>query len=285
MGNEYGEYATVRDTREVYLSSTKTVDDALILSFIRQVSRDIDRISRRVFYPVLETRYFNTPAYGCYDLQLNADLITLNSVTNGNGDALDITKLVLAPTNSLTKTRIRLLPNISNWKNGSNGFSDNAISVNGVWGNVYDRTAGWQWRFTLTAQLAINGTTFDATPGIFSTGMLLKIDTEFVYVTALTPANAAAIPATTVDTVTIERAVNGTTAAVHVITSLVYIWYAGYDIKMLTSAAAVAYYQLKSNPLASSYSVDGVNYQTPKDVGEFIRERLSKLTLLRMGMA
>jgi hypothetical protein len=115
--------------------------------------------------------------------------------------------------------------------------------------------------------------------------MIIKIDDEYMYVSAVSYASATATPPTTVDTLTVERAINGSVAVLHVISSLVYIWSAGHDITMLTAAASVGYYNLKSNPLASSFTIDGVSFQTPKDVSEFIRDRLAKLTVLRLGFA
>jgi hypothetical protein len=276
--SEYGEYTTVRDTREIYLSSQETVDDELILSFIRQVSRDIDRIARRRFYPTYVTKYYNTPPYNSYDLELNNELITLISVINGNGDSLDITKLVLYDLNAQTKRKIRLLPTVSTWKNSSLGFPDGAIAVTGVWGHMYDPTAGWQRLAATLAEIDTDVTEFDATAGVFFKGMLIKIDSEFMYVSDIDTAEST-------DTVTIERAVNGSIIADHDEEIDIYVWSAGNDIKMLTAAASVAYYNLKSNPMASSYTIDGITFMTPKDVAAFMRERLSALTLLRLGFA
>jgi hypothetical protein len=283
--NTYGEYATVQDTRAVYLSSAKVKDDALILSFIRQVSIDIDNISHRNFYPVYETRYYNTPGYGKFDLEFNGDLISLTGVINGNGDVLLPAQFKILEYNALTKHRLRLLPTVDTWKNSSvTGYSDGAVAVTGIWGTIHDRTAGWQWKFILATGLTGSSSSFSATPGIFFSGMIIGIDDELLYVTSIVPADPAATPPTTIDTVNIERAINGSVAAVHALGAAVGIWSPGQDIKMLTAAASVAYYNLKSNPLASSYTVDGVTFTTPKDVAKFIDERLRLQSLIRTGV-
>lgn len=282
--NEYGEYSTVENTRGTYLSSVRTVDDDLILQLIRQVSRDIDRVAHRKFYPVREVRYFDTPEYGTYKLNFDSDLIELVSVTNGDGASISTSDLKLFDYNTRTKRGVILLPTVSTWKTAS-GFPQSAIAVDGVWGTIYDTTSGWQYSTALSAALLIAGVSFSSTPGLFSAGQLLKVDSEILYVSSVIPANPGAPIPTTVDTVNVQRAVNGTVVADHVISSYVYLWSAGQDVQMLTAASAVAYYNLKSNPMTNSFTVDGVNYQTPKDVIDFIRNRLMKQSLIRIGFA
>ena len=286
MTSIYGDYSNIRDTREQYLDSAQAGDDTLLLSMIQQASVDIDLITHRRFYPVVETRVFDTP-YKTNDLFLNDSLLDVTEVLNGDGSAVPVASLKLVPYNTRTHHSIRLLPNISTWKNSGSGYSDAAITVTGVWAHCADYTSGWMDLDILAANMLIGATSFEATPSVFYSGMLLKIDDEFIYVSSV-DAPVVTIPPTVppdaTDTVHIIRGVNGTVAAAHSAAAVVYRWNPGRDIAMLTAAAATAYYHLKSNPSGNSYTLDGVSFETPKDVTEFIRTRLVQLNLIKVGI-
>ena len=276
----YGDYATLSDVRSTYLGSDITRDDALILKMIHQASIDIDQISKRKFYPRLETRLFDTPLKS-YDLVLDQELLDLIEVSNGDGVALTISDLKLYPYNAHTHRVIRLLPNVSTWKNSPAGFPDGAISVKGIWCDAADYSTGWLFNYAMTDALTTSSSSFTATSGLFLAGMLICIDDEFMYVKSVIPPVSPAV----LDTVNIIRAVNGTVAAIHDIADVAFYWNPGREIIMLTCAAAAAYYHLKSNPAANSYTLDGVTFQTPQDVADFIRRRLVEINIIRIGIA
>jgi len=275
----FGEYTTVYNARKLYLASAQTADDEIILQFIRQVSREIDRLSGRYFYPVVETRKYDIPKNGGTDVYLDAEILELQAIDN-NG-AIDITEVLLYGSNELTKSKIRLLNSGGIWQSASNGSGDQAISITGIWTYIFDRTAGWLQATTLSGNITDSATTFAAVANSIKAGQLLKIGTEFLYVSSV----AAPVSPAVTDTVTCIRACNGTVAAAHTAADVVYAWHPGYDIEMLASTAAVAYYNLKSNPLVSSYSIDGVTFYTPKDVTQFIKKKLLDLTLVKVGFA
>lgn len=289
----HGEYTTVHFARSMYLSSSNTGQDDLLLSFIRQASREIDRVSGKKFFPTVESRKFDAPSDGSNDINLDAELFSLISITNGNGDVLTSSDVILLGNNEITKNKIRLLPTSGVWMPASSQY-EQAITVTGVWTNMYDYTAGWlSTSFETTAELSAAATSFTATVDLFKAGDLLKIDDEILYVVSAVQTEES-IPAedpeeeptvTTVDTVTVERAANGSTAAVHDISSPVCMWNPGYEIQMLTAIAAISYYQLRSNPLTSSYTADGVTIYTPKDITKYIKNKLGDLRLLRIGLA
>jgi hypothetical protein len=290
---EFGEYATVNDVRAIYLSSVRTTDDVLLLSFIRQASREIRSLSKRSFHPTIETRLFNSPngvnastfvnsaLNTIYDIPFDKDLISLTSVINGDGTSVDITKIVLFDLNSPSKNKMRLLPTDGVWKNALNGYPDGAIAVTGVWGCVFDEVAGWQQVELLSGNITNVATTFAAVVNDFYAGDLIEIDSEMMYVRSIA---APVLPATT-STLTVVRAVNGSTNVAHAKDAPIYRWSPGDEIHSIAQTAVAAYYYLKSNPLALSYSLDGVNFSTPKDVAEYIRKKLAKLGLIRHGFA
>lgn len=276
---EYGEYASVHLVRRLFLNSASTVDDTLIRAFIQQVSREIDLISGRQFYPTIGSKRFDTPSDTV--LNMNDELMTLTSITNGDGSSIDITSVLLLPANAPCYSRIKLPQVVAQWRADSNGESTSAITVTGTWCHAHDKTAGWQQKMTLTAEMTISATSFSAAVDMFHAGDLLRVGDELVSVTSIVSPVA---PATT-DTVNVERPVNGSVAVGHPIGTAVSLWVPGRDIQMLTAAASVAYYQLRSNPVASSFTLDGVTFETPQDVSEFIRKRLSRLQLVKIGFA
>jgi len=276
----YGDYTTVHFARSMYLSSDKSGDDNLILSFIRQSSREIDRLSGKKFFPTVESRKFDVPKDGGSDIYLDADLLTLLSITNGDGSSISLSDVILIGNNDVTKNIVRL-PQINGLWLPDGSTEEQAITITGVWSNLYDPTAGWLSTDTLDADMLDSDIAFESVVDRFKSGDLIKIDSEFMYVLSV----ASPGDGETKDTVTVERATNGTTAASHESSSTIYMWNPGYEIQMLTAISAISYYQLRSNPLTSSYTADGVTIYTPKDITKFIKNKLADLRLLRIGLA
>jgi hypothetical protein len=279
----YGEYTTIWETRKLYLGSNSTIDDDLLLRVIRDVSREIDRMTKHVFYPVIETRRFDTPQKDYY-LDLQSDLLQLNTLRNGDGTLLDITQVFLYPLNQPTRRRIWLPPNVSIWKNANNGYPNSAIEVNGIWVYIYDAAScGWEDLDLLAADLDATGS-FDTLNNVFYAGQLLKMDDEWAYVkNVVTTVSTDPVPVTTY-TVNLVRGVNGTNASTHVLGTQISWWTVGYELRLLAAAAVTAYYNLRSNPTASKLTLDGVTFETPKDVSVFIHERLKNINLIKIAV-
>jgi hypothetical protein len=188
---------------------------------------------------------------------------------------------------------LRLPLQYSNWKNNSLGYPDGAIKVEGIWSDVHDPTCGWQVADVTQEILTQGSSIVRATTGVFSAGDIIKIEDEFMYVQSVTnvviPANPDALPdpieEQIYDNLFVIRGINGTTDVEHMSNIDIFVWIIYHSINLLTMTAAVGYYNLKSNPMASSTTVDGVTYETPKDVAKFIRQRLGEITLLRTAFA
>lgn len=123
------------------ITSTDATDDATIEDIIERASRAIDTFCGTWFYGATSlTRYYDTPRRGRV-LQLDAPLLALTTLTNGNGTTIASTEYTLWPYNGPCKTEIRLLPSSATiWELSTASDSDRAISVAGTWGYV-DRTA------------------------------------------------------------------------------------------------------------------------------------------------
>lgn len=263
------DYTTVTDVRATYLGSAQTTDDTLILAIIREVSREIDRIARRRFYPRLETRLYDTPVDGV--LMLDDDLLELTTLTNGDSTVMASTIYRLYPLNESAKNKIVLIPGSAFV--GSNAYGDlGAISVAGVWGYRRDYSDGWQSDgATLAAAIAsTSATTFTSAYAGFKAGNLIKIDSEYLYISGATYSATS--------TYTVARGVNGSTAATHLISAGITTWVVPEEIERLTCQASAAYYRLRSNPGMDSVSIDGVTFVTPRDITTYLLSRMRLLS-------
>lgn len=150
------DYTTVTDLK-TYLHISGSADDALLADLITRASRIVDRHCHRHFAAVQETR--------CYDavgshitgklLLLDADLLSLTTLTNGDGAVIDADDTILRPVNWPPYFGISL--------KASSGLGwtytddpEGAISVEGVWGysaepppeivQAVTRLAAWLYR-------------------------------------------------------------------------------------------------------------------------------------------
>lgn len=273
-----GEYSTVTEIRSTYLSIVGTGDDALLLELLRSVCRDIDKACHQFFYPLIETRYFDpTRDVNGNLLKPDRPLLAVTTLTNGDSTAITSGQYVFEPrnTNDSPKWGIKLL--------GSSGVSwryttdpENALSLAGVWGYHANYSDAWVSTDTLGAAIASTSTTSATltTSASLKAGQLIKIDSEFLYVSAVVTTTA-----------TIVRGVNGSTAATHLISAPIYVWTVDDSLAQLTKEATVARYRLRSNPLADNFvALDGSVLVNPKDIDKYITRRVSELGLVRMPL-
>ncbi len=272
------DYTTLTDVKTSYLVTTGTAQDALIADLIRSVSREIEQITNRKFYPRIETRYYDTPREWFTPLYLDDDLLALTTLTNGNGTAFTAAQYKLYPLNSTPKQNIALLASSSErWRTSTAGDAEGAITALGVWGYHDDYASGWlDIACTLAAAITqVGSTSFTCTTGKVRAGDLLLIDSEYIY--------ASAVSTGATDTVTCVRGVNGSTAATHLISAAVTRW-RFEAVYMLATVAVVAYLRLKDNPIGDMLQIDGYTFSTPKDVSKYVQSRLQTLGLVRVGV-
>lgn len=118
--------------------STNSGDDTMLEDIIEAASRYIDKITSRTFYGVTATRLFDLPAGPV--LYLDEDLITVTTLTNGDGSTIAAANYWLHPLNTSPKYAIQLKQSTSlSWLPSSAGDSVGCISVAGTWG--YSATA------------------------------------------------------------------------------------------------------------------------------------------------
>ena len=240
-------YATLDDyknwiTMRGGSTETDAVDDAVIEQILLGVSRYIDRQSGRSFVPYLETRYFSVPTKEDDDdlrfLKLDADLLEVISVTNGDGVSIAASEYDLYPKNRSPYRAIRLKgSSVYYWTTNSSGDSFAVIAVAGLWGTHDRYTVGaWVTGSTLNEALDATETGVDVTSGsLFETGQIVRFDNELGYITSVAA-----------NTLTVTRGINGSTAATHSISADVDIWQVQDDMREACMAVTQGVYSMRS---------------------------------------
>lgn len=113
----------------------QATDDTVIEAMIEGVSRYIDGETDRTFYARSETHYYDLPDNPYELLIRDDDLLTLTTLTNGDGTVITSTYYKLYPLNTSPKWKIILLPSSGYiWQFSTTGNVEAAISIVGTWG-------------------------------------------------------------------------------------------------------------------------------------------------------
>lgn len=118
------------------ITSSDTDDDALIEDCVERASRVIDSYTRRKFYGTTETRKYDGvgPHLDGTLMFVDADLISVTTLTNGDATEISSDDYVLVPSNVTPKYGIKLKSDAGiSWT--YSGSYDEAISVAGSWGH------------------------------------------------------------------------------------------------------------------------------------------------------
>lgn len=218
--NGYTTLAAVKSLLNI--ASIDTGDDGVINDLITQTSRYIDDKTGRRFYPSVETHKFNTP--DDRELWLDDDLLSLTTLTNGDGDTIASTEYILQPANAYPKYAVRL-KQVTNeyFETDDEGDSEQVISVLGWWG-FHQKFATRAWALgSILNENPLNATdlTWTVDSGtLFIAGQIIKVENEIMNITAIS----------TNDITVSVRGDNGSTAATHVHDTPVYVWQPEPDI-------------------------------------------------------
>lgn len=262
-------YCTVTEYRAYNsITSTNATEDAFVEKIIAAVSRYIDRDTRRVFYPRIETRYFDVPE--SRTLMLDDDLLELTTLTNGDDVAITNTDYIIESRNYYPKWGIKLKETTGIiWETDSNANSGQVIDVLGVWGHHKEYGRAWITGSTLNEASNLNATdlTFTVTSGTnFAAGQVIKVDSEYMNITGVS----------TNDITVSKRGDNGSTAATHTNGSTVYIWDVEADIKYACLMIVDSMYKKRSGQNVSTVTTvtAGGLIITPQDIPSAAREIL-----------
>lgn len=127
-------YATLAEIKAyLNITSTNATDDGAIEDMVEMASRLIDAETHRTFYARTETHYFDYTS--SRSLYMDDDLLTVTTLTNGNGTEIPDTEYNTFPLNKSPKNEIRIKQSSTYyWDTDSYSNTEGVISVAGTWG-------------------------------------------------------------------------------------------------------------------------------------------------------
>ena len=121
------------------ITSTEAVDDTFIEDLLERASREFDGDTGHWFYANTQTRRYDLPKGRC--LELDAPLLAVTTLTNGDGTVVASTEYDLTPFNGPHATAIELhADSTTTWQPTTGARTRGVIYVTGSWGYV-DRAA------------------------------------------------------------------------------------------------------------------------------------------------
>ena len=286
-------YCSIADAKQENLAEN-TVDDDRLLRLIRQFTSRINTkfkaFGTSLFVPVIDTR-----SIGLYPGNISSWNRTLTLSTYGAGVSplLELTAVSSNSQSLVIGTNVQTYPAApapwyalqlmgsawTSWYNAACNPSTWGIqnaTVTGVWGYNTDYAHAWLDVDTLAAAiLNTTATTFTVanvdgdnplgeSPRI-SAGNVVQIEDEWMDVVATD---------ITTNTVTVVRGVNGSTAAAHVIGSIVSVYQVDENIRRATARQAAFLYSRQG--AFDTARIDGVGVvQYPQDMPQEISALLS----------
>jgi len=265
-------------------SSLSATADARIRTLIEEESDRLQKECHRRFDERIETRYFDFihkrsggPLFGL-ELELDDDLRSVSSISNGDGSAISTGDVILTPRNETVKTSLRLDRSKSVfWQIGAND-PYGAIAVTGLWG----------WRGAWSLVDTLSDADFDASElsatvsngALFEVGMTLKMDSEYLRVSA--------INSNTLTFATNEdgaRNLNGSAAAAHDNGVNIYRWAAEPIVQNMVKRLVIWRLEQDKSPLFGQVVLGDVSFPVdvssmPQDVQKaIIRADLVRYTV------
>lgn len=223
-------YATVEDVKAA-LGLSSSGDDTFILNILKAVAEHIDRLTGTRFVPWTGERRFDGSGT---DQLFVPDLLAVTSLVVDD-DTLTTSDYLLYPRNAPADgepyTWIALDPD-GDYSAFDAGRDE--ISITGRWGYSEDTES----LTTLAADITSSDTTLTCPTGKAEMGQVLLIDSEQLFVTGVSAGSPN-------DTVTIERAQGGTTAAAHSSGATIYVYRAPWAIWYVAQKLAANYYRAK----------------------------------------
>lgn len=275
--NEYVSYEELKS----YLGIVNNDDDALLRTFAEDASRAFDALCHRRFYPRYETRYYDHPA-NARVLRVDDDLLEVATLTSDNGSdtiaSTDYFLLCGASYNTTPYDRI-VIDDDSSALFEYSTTAQRATSVAGTWGYHDDWASAWlnsgdtvqdttqqsAAATTLTVTSTSAADVNNETPR-FMVGQLLKIGSEYEYVTAKPTAT----------TMTVRRGANGTTAAAHLTGVAIYVYQPIEAVREAVRRWASYMYRQKDSGIFDTTIVpDMGTIVTPESVPKSVQIMLS----------
>jgi len=234
------DYTTLADVK-ARLGITEASEDALIAGFISQASARISAYARRVFVPYRGTLTLDAvpPGWIGRVVFLEEDVLQADEIKVG-GEI--VTDYVLRPTREAPRALLIF------GQNASLQYSDplGAGQIIGTFGYHSDYSRAWRSVDTLTAGVTSSGTVLSVNSvsalderGLrrFTRGDYVRVGSEFMRVLSVN---------TSVNQMTVDRGIRGTTAAAHSSGAAVSVYRQMEDVKAAAEMLAVYLYQNKN---------------------------------------
>jgi hypothetical protein len=198
--------------------------------------------------------------------------LSATTITLADGTVLTGSDYLALPRGKTPSYHLLLKDSTSYRWNEYEDDPEGAVSILGVWGWHPDYTSAWVTGSTLNGAINASVTSITVTSGsLFSAGHLLKIDSEYLRITAVSGT-----------TLTVTRGANGSTAAAHDDGAVVYYW---QPFEMVTQAAARwAAFLVSRDGAFTQATFDGVTTvtyptDTPGDVLGFLSFAVNRQVL------
>ena len=241
------------NTGSTSTTETKFDDDwDLIKRYCRDYSVMIEIQTNRTFVPyaatknkyfgeeIREGRFLYQRDTGRYVLDLWEDLLSVDSITWDDTALTDEYRLVGTNSSADEYPYTRILFDGNEVPSYDRDF-DTKIAIVGEWGVHDNSTAAYTDVTTLAEAMAdTTGTTItlaDDGALLFQIYQYIRIDDELMLITDLENTDAPAD-----DTLTVERGVNGYTAATHLIDTTIERWNVVYDVQELGTRLPAYFY-------------------------------------------
>lgn len=207
-----------------------TDDDALLTRMIIDAEQWAEKTTQRSFRPIIETRLFDWQ--DSYALYFNDDLVEAITVTNGDSSStvIPLTEFVYLPRRAYPKYAV-MVERGSAYIWQYDDTPEGALSIKAAWCCHDDWANAWvdsldevediggiNASVTTITVTNVDGANVNTETPRFSAGMLIKIESEWMEVTAATNA--------VTDTLTVKRASLGSTAATHAKDTKIYTFQA-----------------------------------------------------------
>jgi len=220
--------------QHIGLDASDTTEDERLLDALQAASAAIERRTRRTFQPRVASIAHDVNLRDVSELLLKEDLLELQSISNGDDSSID------------TSDVIQVADAVLRLTNGAVFTYDetpvSAITITGIWGYHPDWQNAWEdsGDSVQDASLSASATSItvtDADAGNsprFQVGQLIRLEDEYLHITAIDTAT---------NILTVERGVQGTTAATHASSTTIDIYQMPADVSQLTLRWALWLYR------------------------------------------
>ncbi|GAB5492584.1 MAG: hypothetical protein Phog2KO_27990 [Phototrophicaceae bacterium] len=218
--------------QHIGLETNDSSEDVRLLDALSSASASIERYTQRQLLPSQQSIAHTINLNNRRELLLNQDLLSLQSVSNGDNTSIALEDIL--------QVNMGILTLINGAQFIYEDTIEKAITVNGIWGYHPNWASAWvdSEDAIHAGDLSSSATTFtvnDATAGTkprFQVGQLIRIEDEYLMVTTIDS-----------NSLTVERGVQGTSAVSHSNGTSIEIYQVPADIAQLTLRWALWLYR------------------------------------------